>query len=118
MKNVSKISHNTDELKKIILENPDLPIVIFAGKEASNYDFNTTLCSYVQVYVGEFLDIKVEEDIEDRIYEDREELKDKLWEYYFNKFDGTEKEFDDYINKKLDYYEPYWKQCIILYVDN
>ena len=71
MKNVSKISHNTDELKKIILENPDLPIVIFAGRDASNYDFNATLCSYIQVYVGEYLDIKVEEDIEDRIYEDR-----------------------------------------------
>ena len=118
MKNINQISHNTNKIKEIILKNPELPIVVFAGREASNYDFDTTLCSYVEIYVGEYLDIKVEEDTEDRIYTEKEDLEETLWQYYCDKFDGNDKEFNNYIAKKIYEYEPYWKKCIILYVDN
>lgn len=117
MINSNQIAHNTSELKKIILENPDLPIVVFAGREACNYDFNTTLCSYMQTYVGKYLDIKVEEDKEDRMYEDEDDLKDKIYEYYSDKF-TDEKELNNYVDKKLNQYSHFWKKCIVLYVDN
>ena len=42
MKNVNQISHNSNKIKEIILKNPELPIVVFAGKEASA----GSLCDY------------------------------------------------------------------------
>ena len=32
--------------------------------------------------------------------------------------EGSEEEFKEFIKTKLAEYEPYWKPCIILYVDN
>ena len=50
------LTHSSDELKKLILENPDLPIVVLAGEEASGYDFYWTYCSSVSCHISEILD--------------------------------------------------------------
>lgn len=108
--------HNTDELRKLILENPDLPLLVFAGQEANSYDFSLTACTCVHARIGEVMDCSPEEDNE-RIYEDRDEFKDMLDSYY-DDFEGTDAEFDKFIADKLSEYEPHWKKCIILTVDN
>ena len=35
-----------------------------------------------------------------------------------SEFDGTDEEFTEYIKARMAEYEPYWKPCIILYVDS
>lgn len=107
------IVNNTKELRKAILDHPELPIVVIAGQGASDEDYSM-FCSYIQVEIGEFLDCK---DFE-KAYTDREEFREDMEDYYYSGFDGTKLEFNKYINKKLDKYEQYWINCIILYVDN
>ena len=114
------LMHTTDELRRLILENPDLPLVILAGENACDYDYSTMFCSQVNAYIGEFLDCEQEINKE-RAYEDRESFEDDVRDYY-EYFDECQKmpddEFDKFIEEKLAEYEPYWKKCIILYVDN
>jgi ABC-type cobalt transport system substrate-binding protein len=33
-------------------------------------------------------------------------------------FDGSDREFEEFIENLMMEYEPYWKPCIIVYVDN
>ena len=33
-------------------------------------------------------------------------------------FTGTDEEFTAYIKAEMELYAPYWKPCIIVYVDN
>lgn len=44
---------DTTELRKLILENPDLPLVVFCGEESWSGDYN-----YSQAYVGK---VKIQE---------------------------------------------------------
>lgn len=46
---------NTDELKKLISENPDLPIVVLAGTDATDGE-QITYCGDLRFYVDEILD--------------------------------------------------------------
>ena len=48
--------HSADELKQLIAENPDLPIVVFAGDDANTGDYTYMSCNYVSATKGEFLD--------------------------------------------------------------
>ena len=112
---------DTTELRKLIIENPDLPLVVMAGYDACYSDWSWTYCSKVTAYIGEILDC--EQDFNDEhIYEDREFFADDVYDYYYNKrdehFDETDQEFEDYIEKQIKKYDPYWKKCIIIYADN
>lgn len=111
---------NTDELRQMVTENPDLPLVVLAGQNANPGDeFTTLFCSSVRCFKGEFLDCM--QAIKDEIsYFDRNDFKEDLEEYLA---DGApeamaEADFQELFKKELAEYEPYWKPCIILEVDN
>ena len=105
----------TKELRKLILENPDLPIVVFAGDEVNTGDYRYLTATDISAAVGEICDHPFPRG--ENIYTDREELSDDLYEYYVNSFDGTEREFNEYIEKKVAEYDPYWRKAIIIFVD-
>ena len=108
-----KMLDATDELRKLILENPDLPLLISAGEDSRGF-----MCTYVNCRIGEFLDCEQEID-DERCYDDREEFTEALIDYYYDDcIDMSDEEQDEFINKKLAEYEPYWTKCIILHVDN
>lgn len=107
------IVNNTKELRKLIIQHPELPLVVIAGSQASNEDYQMC-CSYVKAEIGEFLD----NELLDKAYTDRDELREDIEDYYYSDFDGTEREFDEYIDSILNDYVPYWIECILLYVDN
>ena len=117
--------YKTDLLKKLILENPELPLLVFAGEYAYNSDFGWTSCSNVRSEIGEFLDADTDfmtMDDYGMIYEDRiqfeEDYGDWLETYEREKFDGTDAEWDAEVEKRIGEFDPYWKKCIILRVDN
>ena len=118
----SGLLHSADELKQLIAENPDLPILVFAGDDANNGDYAYMSCSYVSAEKGEFLDCDCEQQIDERkCYTDREDLKEDI-AYIF----ANEEEFSDLLDDEFDYavaqevasYDEFWKPCIILRVDN
>lgn len=109
--------HSCDELRKLILEYPDLPLLVFAGEECNDGDSRYMSCSHVSARLGEVLNCQqiVNDEI---LFEDREDFEDALRELEEDSFDGSEAEFDQFIENKMMEYEPYWTPCIILYVDN
>lgn len=117
LKKTIDLFNSTEELRKLIIENPDLPLIVFAGESANTGDYSSTSCSDVRAYIGEILGC--ENDVCDHICDDRiefeERLVDKLDEEYPKL---SSEEFDDLLKKRLNEYEPYWEKCIILYVDN
>lgn len=107
----------TDELRELILEYPDAPLLVFAGEEStSQCDYYYTSCSDCRASLGEFLDC-MQEVNEERIFTDRDEFKEDM-ENEYGDFDGSDAEFEQFIDDKMAEYEPYWKKVIILYVDN
>ena len=107
------IPKNTEKFRELIINHPELPLVVIAGSEASNEDYSMC-CSYVKAEIGEFLDCE----LLDKAYTNKDELREDIEDYHCNDFDGTEKEFDEYVDDLLDQYEKYWIDCIIMYVDN
>ena len=113
--------YSTNDLRKLIIDNPDLPLLVFAGEDANhNGDYPYMSCSYINSYIGEFLDCSqiINESI---CYTDRDDFEDDLADYLDNLEDVaamTDVEFDARLKQELAKYEPYWKKCIILYVNN
>ena len=109
--------YDASELRKLIIEKPDFPLVIFAGRNTYCEDYSWIACTDVRVSIGEVLDC--EQSVkEDYIYCDRKEFEDDLWNYLEDEFEGDDEEFFEFIKNKLKEYEPYWKSAIIIYADN
>lgn len=112
------ITQSTEELKKLILENPDLPIVVLAGEEAHCDGFYWAYCSSISFHIGEVLDCDFC-DYDDSIFTDRdrfrEKIEDDLWEDYH---ELSDEEYDAAIDREVAKYEPYWKKVIAIYATN
>lgn len=109
--------HSTEVLRRMILENPDLPLLVFAGEEANSGDYGWMCCTDVRVEKGEVLDCAGPKN--EHIYTDREELEDDVAYQLYDEFSGLdEDEYATLLKKKMAKYEEYWTECIILRVTN
>lgn len=109
--------HNTKALQKMILENPELPLVVFAGEEANSGDYSWICCTDVRVEKGEILDCEGPNN--EYIYTDRDELEDDVADQLYDEFSGLDDdEYATLLKKKMAKYEEYWTECIILRVTN
>ena len=104
-----------NELRKLILENPELPILVFVGDEVNTGDYRYMSAADVTAVVGEVLDCEVPG--WDGVITDRDDLEEAIWDYYRDDFEGNDSEWDAYFDKKLDEFEPFWVKAIIVYVD-
>ena len=116
-KKPSGLVNSAKELRRFLIENPDLPLVVFAGNDANCGDYSYTSCSSVQAYVGEFLDCKQKVN-DERCYTDRDEFEEDVANCLADSFKGTDAEFRAHVKKVVAEYDRYWKKCIILEVDN
>ena len=53
------IVHNCSHLRKLIMENPDMPIAIMVHQDACSDEYAYTYCSDVSASVGELLDCEL-----------------------------------------------------------
>lgn len=116
---IIKISKSTEALKQMILENPDLPILVMASYDGCSDEYYWTYCSSVTFNVGEYMSYNVFDD--DWLIDDREEFEEKLRNTLADEpeyEDLTEQEFDTLIENKLKEYEPYWVKAIFICADN
>ena len=112
------LTQKTDELKKLMAENPDLPIVVLAGQEASGDYWGWTYCSSISFGIDEILDCDYY-DYNDTVFTDRDRLEEKigddLWDEYHQQSDEN---YDAAVKRELEKYEPYWKKVIAIYATN
>lgn len=110
----------TDELRRLMMENPDLPLVVLAGEEANpDREYTYMFCGSVRANLGEFLDCN--QAVNDECsYFDRDEFEEDLEEKLADEAPAgmIEEDFQALLKKELAEYEPYWKPCIILTVNN
>lgn len=108
------------ELKKLILENPSLPLLVFATEDANKGEFNMELAS-CKCEKGFVLDVT--ENIwlprNDRIYTDETDLEEDIQEALYDSQEILEdEEFDALVALKMKTLNSYWKECIIVTVDS
>ena len=111
------LTKNSDELKKLILENPDLPIVVLAGEDASSGYWGWTYCSSISFHIDEILDCDYY-DYDDVVFTDRDRLEEKISDDLYDDYYGRpDEEFEAAVKNKLEELEPYWKKVIQIRAD-
>ena len=112
------LTNKSDELKKLILENPDLPIVVLAGEEANNGDYGYMFCTNVSFSIEEILDCDYL-DYNDCVFTDRDYLEEFVEEELYDEYsEKSEEEYEDAIKNKMAEFEPYWTKVIAIYATN
>ena len=111
-----EVTKKTDELKKLIAENPDLPIVVLAGEEANGGDYSWMYCSSISFSVDELLDCDYT-GYNDEVFTDRDTLEEFIGEMLAND-DDEGKPDEEQIKKKLEELEPFWKKVICIWATN
>lgn len=110
----------TDELKKLIAEYPDLPIVVIVNAEVvADDDYNWWYAPDISFGLGEILDC--EQDVNDmKVYTDRDDFEEDLQNILcdLEEFENaTNEEFNQAVKEQLADYEPYWKKVIQIRAD-
>lgn len=119
-KNPTGLLNSAEELRQLIIDNSDLPLLVFAGENCNSGDWSYMSCGYVKASKGEFLDC-AQEINDERCYTDRDEFEEDIADNmaYDSQYEALpDDEFDALVKQKAAEYESYWKPCIILYVDN
>lgn len=117
------LTKKSDKLKKLILENPDLPIVVLAGEDANIGDFPWMFCTNISFSIEEIFDCDFY-GYDETIFTDRESLEDVIIDKIENgdievDVDITdEEEFNKVVEREMEKCEPYWKKVIAIYANN
>lgn len=118
MSRTYSLAKSSDELKKLILENPDLPIVILANEDSVCDYWGWTYCSSISCHIDEILDCDYY-DYDDTVFTDRDRLEEKIGDDLYDEYhDKSEEEYEAAIKRELEKYEPYWKKVIAIYATN
>lgn len=114
----------TDELKKLISEHPDYPIVVLAGEYANGEDYRYMYCSSISFGLEEILDCETPFP-SDVVFADRDDFEERLEEWLWDELGGfdnpnqiTEEKFQEALKKEKEKYESFWKKVIAIYADN
>ena len=117
------LTKDTTELKRLIAENPDLPIVVLVGEEANGGDYSWMYCDRVTFRVEEMLD--AEAPYQEEVETDRTNFEEQMEEWLWDKMGGndrdsklTEEEFQTALTEEKAKYEPYWKKVIAIFATN
>lgn len=109
---MSSIFHSSNELRALILEHPELPIVFCCG----NRDTAEAFTAKNMVWrVGEVLDTAGPDD--EILYTDRETLADDIADSLQCENDYSflsDEEFDLVVINEAEKYNDYWKPCILV----
>ena len=113
-----KLSQKTDELKRLIAENPDLPIVVLASEEATCGEWAWTFCGSISFGIEEILECDFY-DYDDAVITDRTRLEEIIEENLYDDYcDKPEEEYDAAVKAKLAELEPHWTKVIAIYAGN
>ena len=119
-KPLNMFTAQTGELKKLIAEHPDLPIVVIVSAEVvADDDYNWWYAPDISFSLGELLDC--EQDVNDiKVYTDRDDFEEDIRYILGDREDlenVSDEEFDRAVEEEMKKYEPYWKNVIEIRAD-
>lgn len=110
------LAKNTDELKRLIAEHPDYPIVVLVGDASYDGESIWTYCSTIRFEVCELLDAEYY-DYDDTTITDRDRLEELIEDrLYDSGLEGDE--LDVAVKAKVAEFEPYWIDVIAIFAEN
>jgi hypothetical protein len=112
------LTQKTDELKRLIFENPDLPIVVLANESSTSDNWYWTYCSSISFGIDEILDCDFY-DYNDAVFTDKDRLEEYIEDMLYDEYcEKSDEEYEKAIKDKLAELEPYWKKVIAIYATN
>ena len=120
-KPLNMFAKQTEELKALIQEHPDYPIVVLVGSEVvADDDYRWWYAPELKYGITEILDC--EQDVDEmKVYSDRDQFKEDIGYIIENNLDPnkeyTDEEFDKLVEAEFQKYEKYWKPVIAIYAD-
>lgn len=113
------IVHDASNLRKLVAENPDLPIVVLAGEEANSGDYSWMYCTDVDCKLDFVLDCNTPYD-QETVFTDKDEftqtVSDSIWNEETKKL--SFEEYEKLVEKEVSKYEKYWRKVIAIYATN
>ena len=119
-----ELTKSSDELKKLIAENPDLPIVVLAEYDLPT-DYSWTYAASISFRISEILDCYAPFN-DETVCTDRDDFEERLADWLCDRddiFDDsgkcpanmTDEEFDVFLKEEKERYAPYWTKVIAIY---
>lgn len=103
-----KYFENTDELKQLILDNPELPLLVFASEDANRGEWGYEQASINNVRISELT-------VHGDLWLDRDDLEEKLRDELCDDYpELSDEDFDSMIKDRVNNTE--FVKCIVLYV--
>lgn len=120
-KPLNMFTKQTEELKALIQEHPDYPIVVLVGSEVVADDYyGWWYAPELKYKIAEILDCEQDVDVM-KVYSDRDLFKEDIGYKIENSLDlnkeYTDEEFDKLVEAEFQKYEKYWKPVIAIYAD-
>lgn len=103
----------TASLRAALAEHPDYPVIIMADTRDCFTEYDYACLRDGRVEVGEYLAPAVApQPREEYIYMSRDELREDLAD---NLYDLTDEEFEAELDREMAKFEPFWRDCIIIW---
>lgn len=116
------IIQDSKELRRLIAENPDLPITVLVGEDSSSEEWAWTYCAMISCDIQKILDIKTPYDHSDgTLFTDEEDFKERIADnFYCNDMytELSDSEFDEVVEREAEKYKEHWKRVIAIYASN
>lgn len=114
-----ELVHDSTELRRMIAEKPDLPIVVLAGEEAVCGEWAWTYCTSVKAEIIRMLDIRTPYGNDERVFDDEDDFEEAITEYWeFTEPDYSGMTLEEKVKSELEKYKPYWRDVIAIYASN
>lgn len=111
--------HDCAELRKLIQEHPECPIVVLADEESANSDYAWTYCSRIRCAMSQILDVVTPYDGEETVFTDKEEFRDAIAEAIDAEHPTlTDRALEEAVEAEYKKYEEYWRDVIAVYASN
>jgi hypothetical protein len=114
------ISKSSEELRKLIMENPDLPIAVLVGEDVCDTGFYWTYVPDISCHIGEYLDCEDYEKFSEYVITDRDDFEERLQDIMADQDeykDMSDDDFENAVKTELAKYDQYWKKAIFIYAD-
>ena len=109
----------SDEIKNLITENPELPILILAGSNANLDKESWTCCYETFAEIGEVIDTEELPICSDFVFHNRDDIYETLYEWLEDEYRELDRtSLDDLFQKYVNECEPHLKKVIAISVDN